>query len=198
MNYIMRESSYSPENIKHFYHYQPTCEASALYEDFKMDANQNDSEEFRSIPPLIPMKTSPPPLCNIPKEMRVNNSFESDRFSNMQQHQEYNTPFDQTRLAPIVLPSPHTNHTTTNTSHTTSHTRKRKSENTNRELIDMVKKQLVQLNKTLAALERNNDCDSDIPQGQLTPPNDKIDQLKGVFYLHNYEFYYLIGYNSSI
>jgi len=184
MNYIMPQTSYSTEESKHFYNYQPTCETSVLYEDFKMDANQNDSEDFRSIPPLIPMKPSPPPLCNIPKEMRGNNSFESNRFSNIQQHREYNTPYSQTSLAPIVLPSSHIHHTTTNTSQTISHTRKRKAGNTNRELIDMVKKQLEQLNNTLAALEKNNDCDSDsdIPQGQLTPPNDRVDQLKGGYY----------------
>lgn len=179
MNYIMPETSYTKEYTKHFYNYQPTCEASVLYEDFKMDANQNDSEDFRSIPPLIPMKPSPPPLCNIPREMRGNNSFEFNRFSNMQERHDYNASFSKRSLAPIILPSsPPIHNTAANTNHTITNTRKRKSENTNRELIDMVKKQLEQLNKTLAALERNNDCDSDMPEGQLTPPSDGIDQLK--------------------
>ena len=183
MNSIMPENHYSKEYSKHFYQYQPTCKTSVLYEGFKMDANQNEAEEFRSIPPLIPVETSPPPLCNIPKEMRGNNSFEFRRFSNMQQHPEYNATFTQKSLPPTLTASSDNRemqHTTENTSHTIANTRKRKSENTNRELIDMVKKQLEQLNKTLAALERNNDCDSDFPPGgHLTPPNDRIDQIKG-------------------
>merc|ERR1712064_72768 len=141
----------------------------------KMDGNQKDAEEFRSIPPLIPMKLSPPPLCTIPKEMRSTNSYELHRFSNVQQHQEYNTSLTNTSPGQCLPSSSAIHHTIANTSSTIVNTRKRKSENTNRELIDMVKKQLEQLNKTLAALERNNDCDSDMTQGQeVTPPNDRI------------------------
>ena len=50
----------------------------------------------------------------------------------------------------------------------------------NRELIGMVKKELGQLNETLAALERNNeDCEYEMPLGHLTPPSDIVDLVQG-------------------
>ena len=63
-----------------------------------------------------------------------------------------------------------------------SNPRKRRSEGTNRELIDMVKKQLAQLNKTLAALERNNegeDDDKDIHVDQITTPIEMMNEVEG-------------------
>ena len=61
-----------------------------------------------------------------------------------------------------------------------SNARKRRSEGTNRELIDMVKKQLAQLNKTLAALERNNeDDDESIHVEQITAPIEMMNEVDG-------------------
>ena len=62
-----------------------------------------------------------------------------------------------------------------------SNGRKRKSENSNRELIDLVKLQLQQLNRTLEVLEKNSHSDDDeMLHGQLTPPrNDVADFQQG-------------------
>ena len=140
--------------------------------DYNMDQNRRESVEFRPMPPLLPMKQSPPPLCAISKPVRGgSNSFESRHSPNFQNQQKFHISIPE--MSPSHNQVPNINTTTTMTN-----PRKRKSENTNRELIDLVKKQLEQLNKTLAALERNNDCDDEMPLGHLTPPSDNIIDLE--------------------
>ena len=155
----------------------------------KMNPDCENLDNLPSLPPLIRMNRSPPPLCSIPEDMRNINSYQPNRFSNNQQEQQrpYNTPMQESRqnsTPPRCSGSPRStarscpeqNEASNNMD---SNPRKRRSESTNRELIDMVKKQLEQLNKTLAALERSNEGDDDVHFEQITPPSELIGQIKG-------------------
>ena len=155
----------------------------------KMNPNRENLDHLPSLPPLIRMSRSPPPLCSIPKEMRNMHSYEPNRFSSSQQEQQRpnNTPMQessQNSTPPRCSGSPGRSagpcpEKSGAPNRMQSNTRMRRSESTNRELIDMVKKQLEQLNKTLAALERSNDGDDNIHVDQITPPSEMIDQMKG-------------------
>ena len=149
-------------------------------------SEQHDADNLPSLPPLIPMNNrSPPPLCSIPKGMQEINSYKSNRYPSSQHPQQrpYNVPIQssyQSSTIPQSSGSPgnvgsRPERTSPNME---SNKRKRRSEGTNRELIDMVKKQLAQLNKTLAALERNNeDDDENVHVEQITAP---IEMMNGV------------------
>ena len=153
-------------------------------------SEQHDANNLPSLPPLIPMNNrSPPPLCSIPKGMQEINSYKSSRYPSSQHPQQrpYNAPIQgsyQTSTIPQCSGSPvnvgsRPERTSPNME---SNPRKRRSEGTNRELIDMVKKQLAQLNKTLAALERNNDendDDENLHVDQITTPIEMMNEVEG-------------------
>ena len=153
-------------------------------------SEQHHAENLPSLPPLIPMNNrSPPPLCSIPKGMQEINSYKSSRYPSSQHPQQrpYNAPIQgsyQTSTIPQCSGSPvnvgsRPERTSPNME---SNPRKRRSEGTNRELIDMVKKQLAQLNKTLAALERNNDendDDENLHVDQITTPIEMMNEVEG-------------------
>ena len=151
-------------------------------------SEQHHDDNLPSLPPLIPMNNrSPPPLCSIPKGMQEINSYKSSRYPSSQHPQQrpYNAPIQgsyQTSTIPQCSGSPvnvgsRPERTSPNME---SYPRKRRSEGTNRELIDMVKKQLAQLNQTLAALERNNeDDDENIHVDQITTPIEMMNEVEG-------------------
>ena len=153
-------------------------------------SEQHHADNLPSLPALIPMNNrSPPPLCSIPKSMQEINSNKSSRYPSSQHPQQrpYNVPIQgsyQSSTIPQCSGSPlnvgsRPERTSPNME---SNPRKRRSEGTNRELIDMVKKQLAQLNKTLAALERNNedeDDDKNIHVDQITTPIEMMNEVEG-------------------
>ena len=204
------------------------------YQGNKMQLNRKESNDVRSMPPLIPVKHTPPSLCPIPqqtggKDPHNNtahyNSLQSQPISNMilpvvganSFPNGYGTArgginHSHTQSNLMVANSTHRDNGTTrgvsnnshpqsnvmgansthrdigttrgvsNNSPTQSNGRKRKSENSNRELIDLVKLQLQQLNRTLEVLEKNSHSDDDVEMlhGQLTPPrNDMADFPQG-------------------
>lgn len=126
----------------------------------------NSVNKLRPPPPLIRMNKSPPPLCPIPtktmKQPSIN--FDSD-------HRPFNTLWSLNPITisqqPSTIPTISTTHNSANPvissssspSSAISCNRKRKAGGGNRELISMVKQQLQQLNKTLAALETVNEDD---------------------------------------
>ena len=173
MNAIIPDTTHRKGYNRHFFNCRQTGVISSGYLNNKMDANRIDSlNELRSIPPLIPMKQSPPPLCVISKEMRSTNQYALIQSPNSQGQVNITLPLDETCQTSAVPNSSPIYHTTSNARITMPHTRKRKAESGNRELIHMVKQQLHRLSQTLEALERHNDYDNDMPPGQLTPPND--------------------------
>ena len=204
------------------------------YQGNKMQLNRKESNDVRSMPPLIPVKHTPPSLCPIPQQTGGKgphnntvhyNSLQSQPKSNVTLPvvgantfpNGYGTArgginHSHTQSNLMVANSTHRDNGTTrgvsnnshpqsnvmgansthrdngttrgvsNNSPTQSNGRKRKSENSNRELIDLVKLQLQQLNRTLEVLEKNSHSDDDVEMlhGQLTPPrSDMADSPQG-------------------
>ena len=151
-------------------------------------SEQHHDDNLPSLPPLIPMNNrSPPPLCSIPKGMQEINSYKSSQYPSSQRPQQrpYNVPIQGSYRSSTIPPCSGSPGNAGSRSERTSpsmesNPRKRRSEGTNRELIDMVKKQLAQLNQTLAALERNNeDDDENIHVDQITTPIEMMNEVEG-------------------
>ena len=184
----MPQSNYYRDyKIPHFNNQSQYLVAGLGMDSRKMNPNREEPEQLPSLPPLIPMSRSPPPLSRIPKDMQNIHSYESNRFSSNQQEPQrhYNN-------ASIHESYPNTNSSRSSGSpggigsrqdrtspSMESNPRKRRSDSTNRELIDLVKQQVAQLNKTLAALQRNNDGDDEVYIEQITTQSDIRDQIEG-------------------
>ena len=178
------------------------------YQGNKMQLNRKESNDVRSMPPLIPVKHTPPSLCPIPQQTGGKgphnntvhyNSLQSQPKSNVTLPVVGANSFPNgygTARGGINHSHPQSNVMGANSTHrdngttrgvsnnspTQSNGRKRKSENSNRELIDLVKLQLQQLNRTLEVLEKNSHSDDDVEMlhGQLTPPrSDMADSPQG-------------------
>jgi len=218
--------SFGQRQIHHGTQYNGSCISRQIpslipnsYQGNKMQSNRKEVNDVRSMPPLIPVKNTPPSLCPIPqqtggKDPHNNtahyNSLQSQPISNMKlpvvgantfpngygtargvsNHSVNGTTCGLSKNSPpqsnvMGASSTHRDDGTTrglsNNSPPQFNGRKRKSENSNRELIDLVKLQLQQLNRTLEVLEKNSHSDDDeMLHGQLTPPrNDMADFPQG-------------------
>ena len=163
----------------------------------KMQSNRKELNGVRSMPPLIPVKHTPPSLCPIPQQTGGKGPHNNTaHYNSLQSQPKFNMTLpvvgansfpngygtargvinhSHTQSNVMGANSTHRDNGTTrgvsNNSPTQSNGRKRKSENSNRELIDLVKLQLQQLNRTLEVLEKNSHSDDDeMLHGQLTPP----------------------------
>ena len=144
-----------------------------------MDENRTNQNKFRLLPPLIPLTRSPPPLCPIPKLDRTITFYESAQVSTLQNQQILDSSRHSKDLSSVgtqknyIVPlwRPLSTISTLRRNQ-----RNKESENRKSELIYMVKKQLEQLNTTLAVLEKHtNNSKGESLLGHPMPPNEQLD-----------------------
>ena len=146
-----------------------------LYINNEMDGNGvNLSNVIRS----MPMKQLPP-LCAMPKAMKSANRNALKQSSNFQDEVNKTLSLHERCQSSDVPNSSSIPSTNSDVKLAFSSARNGQGERSKRELISLVKQQLHQLNETLAALERQDEDIPEILPGQLTPPNDVIDQMPG-------------------
>ena len=185
----MPQSNYYRDyKIPHFNNQNQYMVSCLGMDSRKKNPNRENAEHLPSLPPLIPMSRSPPPLIpnDIPNDMRNNHSYESNRFTSNQQEPQrhYNNT------------SSHESYPNSNSSRNSgspggsgrldrtspsmeSNPRKRRSDSKNREFIAMVKQQITHLQKTLADFERKYDGDDEVHDEQIITPSDMRDQMDG-------------------
>lgn len=186
----MPQSNYYRDyKIPHFNNQNQYLVSGLGMDSRKTNPNRGNADHLPSLPPLIPMSRSPPPLIpnDLPNDMRNINSYESNRFTSNQQEPQrhYNN-------TSIHESDPNSNSSRNSGSpggigtrpdrtspSMESNPRKRRSDSTNREFIAMVKQQITHLQQTLADFERKYDGDDEDHVEQIITSSDMRDQVEG-------------------
>jgi len=185
----MPQSNYYRDyKIPHFNNQNQYLVSGLGMDPRKKNPNRKNEEHLPSLPPLIPMSRSPPPLIpnDIPNDMRNIHSYESNRFTSNQQDQQRhynntsihesdpNSNSSRNSGSPEGI-GPRPDRTSPSME---SNPRKRRSDSTSREFIAMMKQQIIHLQQQVADFERKYDGDDEVHVEQIISPSDMRDQVE--------------------